>query len=230
MTYINQTFNSGAALTSQQLNQFEENIKLARTQHIGSEQPTELTQGILWIDDSVTPYEWKIYTGTEWLVFAKIDPDNAVAWGLTGDSVTDTNTPTISTTSIDVNIDIAASTWESVGPTGSGADNIWTALDSLPLEADWVELRIRADTINTGDFVNYKMWARKTGSSLGATDSTLVAHHALALPGRTAVQVRLTTQAMVPVDGSNRFDLQWQRIAGTSGANSVLLVGYGFNR
>lgn len=34
-----------------------------------------------------------------------------------------------------IDTSIVASTWESVGPTGSGADNIWTAMDVIPSTA-----------------------------------------------------------------------------------------------
>jgi hypothetical protein len=54
---------------------------------------------------------------------------------------------------------IAVDTTESVGPTGSGADNIWTALDSLPSEARIlmvdVLMHVVHDGVNdaTGQFV-----------------------------------------------------------------------------
>lgn len=34
-----------------------------------------------------------------------------------------------------LNVDVTSFTWESVGPTGSGADNIWTEMDQLPSNA-----------------------------------------------------------------------------------------------
>ena len=48
--------------------------------------------------------------------------------------------PNISDTALSVQ-GFPESTWESVGPTGSGEDNIWDALDGIPSDVDWVELK-----------------------------------------------------------------------------------------
>lgn len=228
MPYLKQIFTPDVALTNQQMNQLEENIERSRNQHIGNEQPQETTAGVLWLDTSATPYEWKIYTGTDWLGFAKLSPDDSVAWGMSGDVVTDANDPLFNSTErFFPTTDIVSATWESVGPTGSGADNIWTAMDDLPSEVDWVEIRARATTLGT-DFVDFKIWARKTGSSLGAIDATTVFHNGIALPGFSNVQALSTTQLVLPVDESNRFDMRWERLSGSSGTTTLWLVGYGY--
>ena len=49
--------------------------------------------------------------------------------------------------SFNVTGNITEDIWESVGPTGSGADNIWTALDNLPAEATILRVRAAA-TLN----------------------------------------------------------------------------------
>lgn len=51
-------------------------------------------------------------------------------------------TPTIRSTAFDIATNIGTGTWESVGATGSGATNIWTALNFVPSSAKWVEIAV----------------------------------------------------------------------------------------
>ena len=68
----------------------------------------------------------------------------------------------------DVNAVIGAG-WESVGPTGSGATNIWTALDSLPANTKWIELLIHTFAGDTsGNVADMELFIRQTGTAAAA--------------------------------------------------------------
>lgn len=104
-------------------------------------------------------------------------------------------------------IDIASiigAAWESVGPTGSGATNIWTALDGVPSTSPFVRLRLATDTIGGGGVALY---ARRTGSSSTVGIGTLRAQN--------KSDEADCSFFPVPVDSLNRFDL-YQVISGAS--------------
>jgi hypothetical protein len=140
--------------------------------------------------------------------------------------------PNISDTSIDIYVALAADTWESIGPTASGATHIWTALDSVPAGVDWVEVKIRADAADTsGTILGLNTWARATGSSQAAnTPQTRVAGMFIA-GASGSLQVNSLNIAKIPVDSSNRFDMHWSAVTSTptSGEIEVILTGYGTN-
>lgn len=134
------------------------------------------------------------------------------------------------TTNFNVISSLTLNTWESVGPTGSGADNIWTALDSVLDNATYVILRARIYVYHTSTVASARLHARKTGSS--ATASIFgVTHVAEAFAGATnatAVDARTVTEFKVPIDSSGRFDLYWDyTTAYTTITIDTYLVGFG---
>ncbi|RKZ04915.1 hypothetical protein DRQ25_16805, partial [Candidatus Fermentibacteria bacterium] len=134
---------------------------------------------------------------------------------------------------VDFQIDsvITETNWESVGPTGSSADNIWTSMDSVPSGTNWVELKI--DGLATGtdvaDVNSLMVYARKTGSTEGTGHVNRVFY---ASDGRNAddydAYVAGLSTFKVAVDSSLRFDLAW----GCNLSSTTIwltLVGYGTN-
>ena len=67
--------------------------------------------------------------------------------GYTGRIIT--YTPNITTSLFDVTLNIPVVTSQSIGPTGSGADNIWTSLDVVPANAVSVDLLISSQGSKT---------------------------------------------------------------------------------
>ena len=130
----------------------------------------------------------------------------------------------------DVDANVADDTWESVGPTGSGATNIWTALDSVPDDnVKWLEIRIFNQCIdNTGAAFNQSVYARKTGSTATNTEARLVSiafYEATTLtPGQTQAISKVSFR--VPIDSSGSFDIN-PSFGGTSRSINLWLVGFG---
>lgn len=140
--------------------------------------------------------------------------------------------PNISDTSIDLYTTLTVDTWESIGPTGSGSDHIWTALDSVPAGIDWVEVKIRSDGEDTsGTLIALNTWARATGSSQAANiPQTRVA--GIYMTGASgSLRVNSLNIAKIPVDSERRFDMHWSTVTSvpTSGEIDVILTGYGTN-
>lgn len=125
---------------------------------------------------------------------------------------------------IDANISTA---WESVGPTGSGATNIWTAMDNIPDGAKWVELKFlnRAND-STGAAIEQYVYIRATGSSTATGNQTMASVARVAATGSTATEVMTLNTVKVPVDSSKRFDIYFTA-DGTSRVVDCYLVGTG---
>jgi hypothetical protein len=73
MTWTPLSFSSGQILTADQINNLQGNASAVRNKHKGSTAPDSPVAGTDWIDDSASPWIWKIYDGTSWTEFAEID-------------------------------------------------------------------------------------------------------------------------------------------------------------
>lgn len=90
--------------------------------------------------------------------------------------------------------------WESIGPTGSGATNIWTALDALPASTPWVEVTLWMAGSGSG---LGRIYARKTGASSTNDISTIIG----AIREAAGEATYGVFHVKIPLDSSNRFDL-----------------------
>ncbi len=125
---------------------------------------------------------------------------------------------------------VIGATFESVGPTGSGATNIWTEMNVIPITASYVILKI-GTTVSGGinlDEYNVTVDGRKTGSSVSIGVRTQLS--TVTFKNSTGVSEQLNDLSTVylPIDGSRRFDLAYS-ITGTGAASIVwaVLVGWG---
>lgn len=94
--------------------------------------------------------------------------------------------------------------WESVGPTGSGATNIWTALDALPLSAAWVDISLYNQVQDAGGVPQQIVYIRRTGATSGVGVETIIS--IVSQSGPTAAMYNNATKK-VALDTSNRFDI-----------------------
>ncbi len=140
--------------------------------------------------------------------------------------------PNISDTLLDIDADIAVSTWESVGPTGSGADNIWTAMDGIPTDVDWIEISITHRPISVADTANTVrisvVYVRKDGSAeTPSSDNTVSLVEGYTSAAGNARLASVNT-VKVPVAAGVIFEAQWTNTFQTIGILAVL-TGYGYN-
>lgn len=126
-----------------------------------------------------------------------------------------------STTSFDA-FAVIGTSFESVGKTGSGATNIWTALNDVPATAVSVILKV-VSTIDTSAAIgSLLLYARKGGSAAAEDDGTLV--HANHSNQGTLAAVKDVSMVYVPISSSVIFDLSLEH---TNGVSAVLyLVGW----
>ena len=128
---------------------------------------------------------------------------------------------------------ITESTWESIGPTASGATNIWTALDSVPAGCDWIEITLFMDSTSATDTASTvrrgRYFGRKGGSSaaIGSSTSLLETVELTDSSGNGYASSRVSVK--VPVDTSIIFELYWDSDFNSTINTSCELVGYGYN-
>lgn len=132
-----------------------------------------------------------------------------------------------------VNFDIDAvigNAFEDVGPTGSGATNIWTALDALPANTIAVQLVI-TNLLNgstNGDTYQSLLYGRITGSTLASTAAALISRSSFVNRSGSNEASDNITSFWMPVDSNARFDLRLQEV-GTSPTADVTVSLRGFS-
>ena len=129
-------------------------------------------------------------------------------------------------TTFDIVANVTDSTWESVGPTGSGATNIWTAMDIIPAGAQAVILKIYAHVNGStaGTTYSTSVYGRKNGSATAAGYATWLAYAVfINRSGLNEADGNLST-CVVPLSSSKIMDLQ--PIAVGTGTAVAMLVGY----
>lgn len=73
MAFSGQTFSVGQVLTASEMNQMDTNIDEVRAQHKGGSSPAQLAAGVLWLDDSATPWVWKMHDGASFITLGVVN-------------------------------------------------------------------------------------------------------------------------------------------------------------
>lgn len=124
---------------------------------------------------------------------------------------------------------LVEATIESVGPTGSGADNIYTGLDDIPIGLDWIAFKALITLAKAAGQSRLDVNARQNGS----TASMLTPWAPTALGNfRAPASAQLTywsTTLVIPVDAANIFDLRWQGNVNDNQTFQLMPIGYGIN-
>lgn len=76
MPFSPQTFSVNEVLASSKLNQMDLNIDEVRRSHKLSTAAPSPVAGVLWLDDSATPWIWKMYDGTDWISLFTVHATN----------------------------------------------------------------------------------------------------------------------------------------------------------
>lgn len=139
--------------------------------------------------------------------------------------------PIISVTTFQISTNITETVWESVGPTGGGADNTWTALDDVPTDADWIEVRIVHDHTETAGTAhqpqNCTIWGRAEGSLISG-DSTKLGYVYSQNDASGDSQPQHVNIFKIPVN-SRQIELYWSSSFNVSDSMLMYLTGYGYN-
>jgi len=128
----------------------------------------------------------------------------------------DSNHPVFDVASV-----VASGTWESIGPTDSGATNIWSGLDVIPGTATHILLRAYisfSDSTATPPYNAISIGARSNAGSSG--NSSTLARANIAPPQSTNVTVVGGSSA--PLDADNIFDIFYS----IASASNITMAGY----
>ena len=123
----------------------------------------------------------------------------------------------------------AADVWETYGPTGSGADNIWTAMDNIPANATILIARVfLAVSTNSISFAVGEVFATRGNSTEGPLDESnrvayIASDHDVAITGQDAIEVMV----YIPLEPDNLdFRVQWQETNSDSTTVRMFYVGF----
>ena len=156
--------------------------------------------------------------------------DLAVWYGDRSVFVSNANQPAVSATALDISA-YTEGTWIDIGNTAAGATKTWAALDSVPDDADWIEIRVVATLSRpTSTVLDAILFARPNGSAVAAGNSTRVMHvHEQVATGTGTVNAYPTHTFKVGVS-SMTFDIYLSTSATvTKTLYSFYLTGYGQN-
>lgn len=138
--------------------------------------------------------------------------------------------PYVTSTLLTPTSSITEAAWTSVGPTGSGASVIWTPLDNVQSDADWIEITCEIILYKNNDpaaSASCSLSGRAHGSTISYTDCYLgraTCYGSASSPGGSSCYVT----RKIPVDSSRRFNLYWLS-GGTSEFIYCYLTGFGYN-
>jgi hypothetical protein len=129
---------------------------------------------------------------------------------------------------------LTSATWQSIGPTGGGADHTWAALDDVATDADWIEVKIASYVQHTGGAApttarTVDASVRREGSSVAAGGASSIAECACygdtTNPGYDSQKGTFK----IPVN-SRQFEGYYVEANSPTAAEATLyLVGYGYN-
>ena len=170
-----------------------------------------------------------IVIGTSNITFGETDE----APSLTGYSAT-TNTyrrdDCGNTVGLDISSAITETNFESIGPTGSGADNIFSQMDVFPPDAKAIIIRVTANTAtnSTNDSTGLLVSARKTGSSAGASvaNGVLRINYDRDTNDTDPMERDTSVETTIPLDSNLRFDMSWDGTNLTSASIFIYILGF----
>ena len=122
----------------------------------------------------------------------------------------------------DVVANLVESTFESVGPTGSLASNIYSGMDVIPVGATHALFRVTLqNSRTTNGLIICSFEYKATGS--GASSPNSVGYTMYVLSGQTGSNIY---QIEVPLDSSRRCDFRWSCTGDGVQVASINLVGF----
>lgn len=124
---------------------------------------------------------------------------------------------------------IASFTWQSIGATGSGAANIWSALDSIPSNAKSAIVRAeyylnRSSTTDASCTLN--MSARHPDGSAAALESKVFSCGGFGGSASNDFNFYGSDEFTVPTKDGSMFDIYWAEVNQTDATIFLFLVGY----
>ena len=110
----------------------------------------------------------------------------------------------------DFNTELTVATWESIGPTGSGADNIWALMDQIPANARILLCDVYLAAIDDGGADAFSKIYVSHGNDATPAIGTGTQVATLNIGGATATSGIIYKRIMIPLGATNRdFHAYW---------------------
>lgn len=152
---------------------------------------------------------------------------------LQGEFVNSGDGATYSTTQLALDATHSSGVWETIGPTGSGATNIWTALDNIPTTADWVEIKgqlyMEKASPSVGTVYACTVFARKNGGSTSSSAYNAIGYVSFKAVSTNDMQLEGFLTGKIPLDANNIFDMRYVASGTPTLSIDISVVGYGYN-
>lgn len=128
------------------------------------------------------------------------------------------------TNRLDLDANLTSGVLTSIGPTGSGATYIWTAMDNIPLTATYIDITCDLSVRNNaGAIAEISLEGRDdSGTSL-----VKIGHAFIRATGATDVETRTTGYARFKLSAANIFHLEFTDSVSTTRIASATLAGFG---
>ena len=134
--------------------------------------------------------------------------------------------PNVSDASFTVS-SLTVATWAEIGPTG--ATNAWPALDDVPADADWIEVKTYIKATNTGTSAIATLYARASGADDEAIGGDNMIAQVWIEDGDSDSKVATNvTHAKIPISTGTLFDVHYTE-TGSAAPIFIFLTGYGTN-
>ena len=132
----------------------------------------------------------------------------------------------VSPTAFDVDSSIPIDTYQSIGPTASGADNEWAGLDAIPEGYKGVELIVYSGVTGNGSPTsNFAFYYRKTGST-SSPQSFPFGFLNLTAGDQDIDIYKINDRITAPVDENGLFDVKYSGSIGPTPSISIHIVGF----
>lgn len=136
------------------------------------------------------------------------------------------NTDRSHATAFDIDAVVTEGTFESLGPTGSGATNIWTAMNDIPTGATvaFISAHETAGLAAADSEASVDLFVRGVGSAVAAGEQNRVCEI-----GANADSTVRHTDGFIPcpLDSSRVFEITWSASGENARSVNVRLVGFG---
>jgi hypothetical protein len=126
----------------------------------------------------------------------------------------------------DMDANITEGAFESVGPTSSGATNIYTGMDGITSGATFAIFWVTSSgTSDSTSQVSLQIFARPTGSSITTGFGTMVAN-LVSDPDAAGEVFSFGELIYAPLDSSKRTDITWSNSSSSADTVAIYYRGY----
>ncbi len=131
-------------------------------------------------------------------------------------------------TNVNVTSSVTEEAWETIGPTGSGADIEWGAMDVIPTNATIIRVLVQTQISTSGTATGqlYLNTASNSVAAPSAASPTYSVRYAVDHDANINGTGKQTTDILIPMDGSQIFQVYWNEISTDTATINLYYRGF----